>query len=417
MSLLDRHLPLLSWIPKARAARFLPTDYRARTQAAQRAYRTARALDLPVLTSAGDPPDVAALQCQLGRRRNARVQPLAEDPRTLPLGAGEVVFAPQSLGVNRYITGYGGAYLFLDIGQFTDPRGVQNTRSFKTVPAWGRCRVLRSNHPEVAAGSVFYGFWPLAAFCVRRVSTDGPVVQQELPRFSGPREWLKLIRMDDYAATDYAIDNYEYVKIGITFARELGDRDFFGGRRLVISSASSASGQIIAMAVKERYPDFPVVGLTSDNNLGRVRAMSYFDAAYSYGSLAAAANDGPSLYFDVLGKEEITTAVFDHFRLARWWIYGEGSTASYWRLLRRNRRGTFYTNLVDSYDYQLRHGITDGELLSECVALAERHQLARRWYADARLISTGRALFDLYRGYVDGTHTGERFIYRSPLVE
>ena len=416
MSLLDRTLPLLTWLPRARAARFLPSDYFARLAATREAYRRARHLDLPVTTELPETTPVGALQFQLGRRRNIRWLPLPDAPFEIPLREGEVLFVPQSLGTNKYITGYSDAYLLLDIEHFVDPQGTQNTRSFKTAPAWGRCRVARSRHPNFREGATYYGFWPVAAYCVRaveRVDADGFVGYQQLPGFTGPREWLKLIRLED-PADQFAIDTLEYVKIALTFAREVGGAGFFGAGRLVLSSASSASGQLLALFMKQEYPDFPVVGLTSARNQAFVRSLPYFDTVATYDAIPSLPNDGKSLYFDVLGRASVTDAVFDHFRLRRWWIYGEGSLGTYWKFMRRNPRGTFYTNLVDSYDYQLRHGITDRELVAATRAAVDRYDLEKRWYGDVRIIKTGQELFDLYHAYLENTHTGERVVYRSP---
>ena len=429
LSLLRRHLPLLDWLPRAYRAGFLPLDIRARARRTADAYRAAKRRTDAVAAAPNTDAPIAALQFELGRPDNLRFAELAPDTDALPLADGEVVFAPQSLGANRYITVYGGAYLTMDIGRFVDPRGETNTERFKGTPAWGRARVLRSRHPGVGEGDVYYGFWPLAAYCVRGVRDldargaprdGGPGATStgylDLPTFTGPREWLKVIRMDAPAEA-YAIDTFEYFKIGLTFAAALHDEGYYDAHRLVLTSASSVSARVIAMCVRERRPDFQIVGLTSPRNLAALRATTYFDAVYAYDDLADCPADGRSLYFDALGREETSVRVFEHFRLARWWMYGEGGDRSLFRLLKRNRRGTFYTNLVDSYDYQLRHGTTDGELLAACTRLIERYDLEDAWYGDARLVSTNQEVFDLFRAYLDNTHGGERVVYRSPLLE
>ena len=417
VSLLRRHLPLLDWLPRAYRAGFLPLDVRARARATAEAYRAGRRRTDPVAAAPNTDAVAAALQFELGRTDNLRFAELP-DPDAVTLAPGEALFAPQSLGANRYVTVYGGAYLTLDIGGFVDPRGLTNTDRFKGTPAWGRARVLRSRHPSLREGDTYYGFWPIAAYSVRGVrdlDADGFVGYLDIPEFSGPREWLKLIRID--APPDaYAVDNLEYFKIGLTFAAALHDEGYYGARRLVLSSASSASARIIAMCVRARRPDFEIVGLTSPRNLGELGAVDYYDAVYAYDDLASVPSAGESLYFDALGREDVTAAVFDHLRLARWWVYGEGSDRFLFRLLRRNRRGTFYTNLVDSYDYQRRAGLTDASLLRDCRGFIERYELEERWYGDARVVRTNRELFDVFHAYLANTHTGERVVYRSGLL-
>ena len=417
MKLIDRHFPLLSWIPKAKKAGFLPQKPFARFGETKAAYLGARKLNIPVLRDATDQPDIAALQFQIGRPGNMRFLPIDTEVDDVPLAENEVLFVPQSLGTNRYITYYSGGYLLQDIGGFVDPKGVQNTAAFKTAPCWGRCKVYRSNHPKIKEGSTYYGFWPIAAYSVRRVrdaDSESFIAYQDLPKFTGPREWLKLIRMDDTESL-YALENYEYWKIGITYARELKDMDYFGARRLVISSASSASGQCIAMCLKEINPSFTVVGLTSPRNYQFVSDMPYFDEVCTYEEVKSAPNTGKSLYFDALGWEGVTQDVLDHFDVSRWWIYGEGSETTYIKFLKKNLRGTYYSNLADSYVYQIRHGISDADMLEQCQSMIEKYGLEEQWYRGARVISSSRELFDLYHAFMNNSHTGEKVIYRSPF--
>ena len=423
MKIIDRHFPLLSWIPKARESGLIPKKPLSKIAETRNAYASAKHLQLPLLRDATNLPDVSAVQFQLGRPNNMHFFPMDEDIDNLPLGEDEVLFVPFSLVANRYITFYSSGYIVNDIDGFVDPKGVQNTRSFRTVPCWGRCTVYRSNHPNIKPGSTYYGFWPFAAYSVRRVTnvdSQGGIGYQDLPNFTGPKEWLKLIKMEDDEAS-YAIDNYEYMKIGITYARELCDLDYFDAERLVISSASSASGQIIAMCVKdylkELNPGFKVVGLTSERNAAFVKQFSYFDEVYTYDDIKASPNANKSLYFDALGWDSVTKDVFDHFNISRWWIYGEGSEQTFIKYLKKNRKGTFYSNLADSYIYQIRNGITDAEMLEKSRYLIKKNDLEALWYAGSREISSSQEVFDLYHAYLNNRHSGERVIYRSPLYK
>jgi hypothetical protein len=417
MRIIDRQLPMLSWLPKAKEAGFLPEKPFSKFSETRDVYRSAKQLQIPILKNAENQPDIAALQFQMGRPRNMRFLPLDRDIDGQPLAKNEVLFVPQSFGANRYLTYYSGGYILQDIGTFVDPKGVHNTKAFKTAPCWGRCKVHRSNHPQIEAGSTYYGFWPLAAYSVRSVCDVDPesfIAYQDVPHFTGPKEWLKLIQMNG-TESSFAIDNYEYMKIGITYARELQDSNYFGAQRLVISSASSATGQIVSMCLKELNPSFTVIGLTSERNCGFVKQFPYFDEVHSYDDVEASPNANKSLYFDALGWESVTQDVFDHFDISRWWIYGEGGERTFLKYLKKNRKGSFYSNLADSYVYQIRNGITDAEMLEQCDKLIQKYDLEKRWYTGARVISSSKELFDLYHAYMENSHTGEKMIYRSPL--
>jgi hypothetical protein len=416
MNFIERQFPLLSWIMKAREARFFAKGFFAALSQSRKSRLTARELNLQVATDAGNQPDIAALQFQLGMTKNVQFLPLNKNVDSIPLAENEVLFVPVSLAANRYITFYNSGYLIQDIENFVDPKGVQNTRSFKSAPCWGRCKVYRSNHPDIQEGSTYYGFWPLAAYCVRSVcdvDDQAFIAYLNLPTFSGPKEWLKLIKMED---DSNAMDNYEYMKIGITYARELEDMNYFDAERLVISSASSASGQIIAMCLKELNPSFTVIGLTSERNLEFVKQFSYFDEVYPYDEVKSGPNANKSLYFDALGWESVTKDVFEHFEISRWWIYGEGGDRTFFKYLKKNRKGTLYSNLADSYIYQIRSGITDNEMLEQCRSMINKYDLEKQWYTGVRTVSKSKDLFDLYQAYVNNAHSGEKVVYQSPVL-
>lgn len=416
MNFIERQFPLLSWIMKAREARFFAKGFFAALSQTRKSRLTARELNLQVATDAGNQPDIAALQFQLGMTKNVQFLPLNKNVDSIPLAENEVLFVPVSLAANRYITFYNSGYLIQDIENFVDPKGVQNTRSFKSAPCWGRCKVYRSNHPDIQEGSTYYGFWPLAAYCVRSVcdvDDQAFIAYLNLPTFSGPKEWLKLIKMED---DSNAMDNYEYMKIGITYARELEDMNYFDAERLVISSASSASGQIIAMCLKELNPSFTVIGLTSERNLEFVKQFSYFDEVYPYDEIKSGPNANKSLYFDALGWESVTKDVFEHFEISRWWIYGEGGDRTFFKYLKKNRKGTLYSNLADSYIYQIRSGITDNEMLEQCRSMINKYDLEKQWYTGVRTVSKSKDLFDLYQAYVNNAHSGEKVVYQSPVL-
>ncbi|MFT5211415.1 MAG: hypothetical protein ACI9CE_003154 [Flavobacterium sp.] len=416
MNFIERQFPLLSWIMKARQARFFAKGFFAALSQTRKNRLIARELNLQVATDAENQPDISALQFPLGMTKNVQFLPLNKDVDNITPAENEVLFVPESLMANRYITFYNSGYLLQDIENFVDPKGVQNTRSFKSAPCWGTYKVYRSNHPDIKEGSTYYGFWPLAAYCVRSVcdvDDQAFIGYLDSPTFSGPKEWLKLINMED---DSNAIGNYEYMKIGITYARELEDMNYFDAERLVISSASSASGQIIAMCLKELNPSFTVIGLTSERNFEFVKQFSYFDEVYTYDDIKSSPNANKSLYFDALGWESVTKDVFEHFKVSRWWIYGEGGDRTFFKYLKKNRKGTLYSNLADSYVYQIRSGITDDEMLEQSRSMINKYDLEKQWYTGVRKITKSKDLFDLYQAYVNNTHSGEKVVYQSPIL-
>ena len=127
-------------------------------------------------------------------------------------------------------------------------------------------------------------------------------------------------------------------------------------------------------------------------------------------------NANKSLYFDALGWESVTKDVFEHFKISRWWIYGEGGDRTFFKYLRKNRKGTLYSNLADSYIYQFRSGITDEEMLDQCRSMINKYDLEKQWYTGVRKVSKSKDLFDLYQAYVNNAHSGEKVVYQSPVL-
>ena len=138
---------------------------------------------------------------------------------------------------------------------------------------------------------------------------------------------------------------------------------------------------------------------------------------FTYDDIQSSPNHNNSLYFDALGWDSVSRSVFDHYRISRWWIYGEGSEKTYLKYLMKNRKGTFYSNLADSYIYQLRNCITDADMLEQCRNLIEKYNLEQQWYGNVRKISSSQEVFEIYQAYINNSHSGEKVVYQSPLYE
>jgi hypothetical protein len=178
------------------------------------------------------------------------------------------------------------------------------------------------------------------------------------------------------------------------------------------------SAQIIAMCCKEYCPELTILGYTSARNFALVKSLSYFDEVYLYDEVTSAPNEGKSVYFDALGNESLSMEIFAHFNLSRWWVYGEGSEKSFTKLLKKNRKGTFYSNLVDSHCYQIEQGVSDSEILQFFKMLAAKHELEAQWTKGIKQVSSNAELASLYQSFLDNTQkSGEKVVYQSPLLD
>ena len=418
MKFFERHFPMPFFLIRGIRLRVI-TLHRLRVRSKERAAKaSARAADAPKIPKVI--PASSVIQARLYKPAHVQFREIDMDIDRIQLAENQVVFVPQSFVLNKYILYYNEIYLPTDIDGIVDPNGELNSESFKAIPAWGICSVYRSNHPQIDEGTTYHGFFPIGPYHVRSIEDvdhDQGTALQHPDNFNGPVEWLRLVRTDKHP--EFVADLFEYFKIGITYSRFLQDVGSYGAERLVLSAASSTSAQIIAMCIKSLRPDFQLIGLTSSRNLEMVKGFSYFDEAYTYDELTKIESSRPCLYFDTLGNESVSVSCFEHFSaIKRWWAYGQGGEKSLKKLLKINRRGFMYTNVLDSLAYANNNGISDRDILTQAEALNQKYDLERRWGAGYRTITSPKELYELYTSFLENTHpSGERVRYISPLLK
>ena len=70
MNFIERQFPLLSWIMKAREARFFAKGFFAALSQTRKSRLTARELNLQVATDAGNQPDISLVDRTLAQTEN-----------------------------------------------------------------------------------------------------------------------------------------------------------------------------------------------------------------------------------------------------------------------------------------------------------------------------------------------------------
>ena len=135
------------------------------------------------------------------------------------------------------------------------------------VPVWGFARVSASRHPDVAVGERFYGYFPMGTHLVvkpQRVGPSGfvdgaphraalPPVYNQYTRATGDRhEETAQMLLRPLFMTSFLLDDF------------LADNDFFGARRVILSSASSKTSLGLAFELaRNRKGRVTVAGLTA----------------------------------------------------------------------------------------------------------------------------------------------------------
>ncbi len=188
------------------------------------------------------------------------------------------------------------------------------------MPFWGFADVEQSQIDGMAVGERFYGYFPLASHLIvkptrisKRGFFDGAIHRQVLVS-----AYNQYSRCSEDSAYSPEHEHYQSLMrpLFITsymLADFLADKDFFGAKRLLISSASSKTAYGTAYCLKQDHPGIELVGLTSTGNVGFVESLGCYDAVQSYDDVTKAADLPSSLYVDFSGSNTLRGAIHDHY--------------------------------------------------------------------------------------------------------
>jgi len=189
------------------------------------------------------------------------------------------------------------------------------------VPVWGYAQVTDSRCAGVSAGERFFGFLPFASDLVMRPERVGPqgFVDASAHRADLPSIYNNYVNVagDPSHAPDLDAYNALLRPLFITsylIADWLADREFFGAKAVIISSASSKTAYGTAYALS-RLPDRDrrvVVGLSSADHVAFAEGLGLYDEVLAYDDVATLPPDRPSVYADISGSTRVRRAVHEH---------------------------------------------------------------------------------------------------------
>jgi hypothetical protein len=187
------------------------------------------------------------------------------------------------------------------------------------VPVWGYADVEASRASGLSEGERVYGYLPMSSHFVvapTRV-TDAAFVDATPHRSNLPTAYNQYQRVAGASDYDPARER-EYAVLRPLFVTSfliddwLDDNDTFGGRSVVLASASSKTALGLAYLLSSR--DVEVVGLTSSGNEAFVRSVGYYDRVVTYDDIRSLPADVPSVFVDMAGGGRVLADV--HNRLA-----------------------------------------------------------------------------------------------------
>ncbi|HEU4979782.1 MAG TPA: DUF2855 family protein [Solirubrobacterales bacterium] len=186
------------------------------------------------------------------------------------------------------------------------------------IPVWGFATVAASASDGISEGQRFYGYLPPADHLVvdpSRVDRQGFVdaaprraslpsayqgyrLTETDPIYEERHEGRQILLWPLYY-TSWLIDDF------------LADSEFFGARKVILSSASSRTASALAYPLSARGK-VEVIGLTSPRNAEFVEGLGCYERVATYDQIDSLEPE-PSVYVDMAGDAKVRSAV--HGRL------------------------------------------------------------------------------------------------------
>jgi hypothetical protein len=190
---------------------------------------------------------------------------------------------------------------------------------FGNIPVWGFGEVLASRHPGIEEGERLFGYLPMATHLLieatdvsKRGLRDAAAHRQGVApvynayaRVSGDPAFAG--RQGDYQALLRPL-----FMLSLLVDDFLAENEFFGARRVLLSSASSKTAFGLAHLLHRRS-SMRVIGLTSAANLSFVASLGCYDEVVPYDGIAALPPDTPVAFVDMAGNGALRAGLHRHF--------------------------------------------------------------------------------------------------------
>jgi len=192
------------------------------------------------------------------------------------------------------------------------------------VPVWGFGTVVQSLHPGVATGEKLWGYWPMARFAVLR---PGRLTEQGFRDEAPHRAGLHAVynqytrcNLDPFHASGSEAQQAILRPLFITswlIDDFMADNDFFGARRMLLSSASSKTAYGTAFQLAQRQ-GVEVVGLTSPGNKAFCESLGCYSRVLTYEQLGELPAAEPCVYIDFAGSAPLRREIHTRFSELRY---------------------------------------------------------------------------------------------------
>jgi hypothetical protein len=186
------------------------------------------------------------------------------------------------------------------------------------LPVWGFGEVIESRAAGINAGERFYGYYPTSAYATFRVDPTGSGFTEVSKHRQGlAGAYNQYLRTTDDAAYDPEYEDEQMI-IRPLFMTSFLLADFlslngnFGAKSTILSSASSKTALSLAFLLSREPNRAPVVGLTSEANVGFCETTGYYDRVVAYDDIDSLEREDAA-YIDMSGSSKVRAAVHAHF--------------------------------------------------------------------------------------------------------
>ena len=191
-------------------------------------------------------------------------------------------------------------------------------KDYGIIPVWGFGEVLASKHPNLAVGETLFGYFPMATHLVieaadvsKRGLRDGAAHRQEVsPVYNN---YARVSTDPTYAGQqgDFRALMLPLFMLSFLVDDALAENEFYGARRVILSSASSKTAFGLAHLLHKR--GIHVIGLTSKGNVDFVSSLGCYDEVVTYDQVAAIPVAEPVAYVDMAGNSALRESLHRHF--------------------------------------------------------------------------------------------------------
>ncbi|MCP5396218.1 MAG: DUF2855 family protein [Sphingomonadaceae bacterium] len=189
------------------------------------------------------------------------------------------------------------------------------------LPVWGYATIIASNCADVAEGSVFYGYFPLASHVLLTPGKASPAgfTDQSPHRLDMPlvyNQYVALAGLDGYSAKVhdwYPVFRPLYLT-GWLIADQLEDEGDFGALQVVTTGASSKTAIGFAHSMRARGGAKPeMIGLSSPAGQAFLDGHGLYDRVIGYDAISSLDPSRLTAMVDIAGNPKAAAEMAEHF--------------------------------------------------------------------------------------------------------